>query len=501
MRKLSLSIGGLFVAVALLVSCAGGAGSSKIANDADVIVVGSGLAGHGAVYGALEGGSKVLLIEKNDRLGGTSLTSTGTFCAVGTAMQKSKGIVDSVQLHIDDINRIGHNGADQALLRKFVEEATGVWEWFVANGLNPNPTGPVIDPVHSAYTVARTMVPAKNSANEYVRVMTEQAKAKYGERLTALVSTKVVGLVQEKGKVVGVKAVGPQGERVYRAKAVVLATGGYGSNRDMIKKYSPRYAEYRTVTPPWATGEGIEMAAAAGAQLVNMDYVVGYFGAMPKAADNYALGFGDLTSGFADRWKGEIWVDVNGKRFVNEDDGDEDPREVAIDKIKDGRILIVFDQGILDKNGGKTPIRDFDARMAQGYAVKKADSLEELAKAFGVDAKGLKETVDGVSAASAQGQADYFGKTTGMPFEKGPYYGVLCYGTIFMTQGGIKVDTKLRAVDASAKPIVGLYAAGESMGSSQWGGKGMAGGTGVAPAIVFGLDAGKEAALFAKTGK
>ncbi len=494
-------LGGVLLAAALLASCAGAAGGPGPALDADVIVVGSGLAGHGAVYGALEKGARVLLIEKNDKLGGTSLTSTGTFSAAGTRMQKEKGIVDSVQLHIDDINRIGHGKADQALLRKFAEEAPGVWEWFVDNGLAPNPAGPVIDPVHSPYSVPRTMTPLKNSANEYVRVMAEKAKEKYGERLSALVNTKVVGLLVEKGRVVGVRATSPEGERLYRAKAVILATGGYGSNRDMIKKYSPRYAEYRTVTPPWATGEGIEMAAAAGAALVNMDYLVGYFGGMPKAADHYAIGFGDLTSGFADRWKGEIWVDVNGKRFVNEDDGDEDPRETAIDKIRDGKILIVFDQGILEANGGKTPLRDFDARLAQGYAVKKADTPEALAAAFGINPQGLRETIDAVSAASAQGQADAFGKTSGMAFTKGPYYGVLCYGTIFMTQGGIKVDTQLRALGKDGKPVLGLYAAGESMGTTQWGGHGYAGGTGVAPAIVFGLDAGREAAQFAKTGR
>ncbi len=499
--KPSFTAFGLFAALSLLVSCVGLAGSPSTSNDADVIVVGSGLAGYGAVYGALEKGAKVLLLEKNDKLGGTSLISTGTFSAAGTRLQKSKGIVDSVQSHIDDINRIGHSKADPVLLKRFAEEATAVWEWFVDNGLSPNPSGPVIDPVHSPYSVPRTMTPTKNSANEYVRVLAEQAKAKYGERLTALVKAKVTDLVLEKGKVVGVKVSGPEGEKVYRAKAIILATGGYGSNREMVKKYSPKYAEFRTVTAPWSTGEGIEMAAKAGATLVNMDYIVGYFGGMPKAADHYALGFGDLSSGFAERWTGEIWVDADGKRFVNEDGDDEDPRETAIDGIKDGKILIVFDQGIIDKNGGKTPLRDFDARLAQGYAVKKADSVERLASSFGVDPAGLRMTIDTVSAPSAQGQRDAFGKTTGMAFGSGPYYGVLCYGTIFMTQGGIKVDSRLRAVGADGKPVTGLYAAGESMGTSQWGGRGYAGGTGVAPAVIFGLDAGREAAAFAKSGK
>jgi fumarate reductase flavoprotein subunit len=211
--------------VALLsASCAGVAGGSSGALDADVIVVGSGLAGYGAAYGALEAGSRVLMLEKNDKLGGTSLVSSGTFSAVGTRMQKAKGIVDSVQSHIDDINRIGHGKADQDLLRKYVEEAPAVWEWFVDNGINPNPAGPIIDPVHSPYSVPRTTSPAKNSANEYVRVLAEQTTVKHGDHFAPLVNTKVVGLVQEKGKVVGVRTSGPGGEKVYRARAVVLAT-------------------------------------------------------------------------------------------------------------------------------------------------------------------------------------------------------------------------------------------------------------------------------------
>jgi flavocytochrome c len=465
--------------------------------DADVIVVGSGLAGHGAVYGALDRGAKVLLLEKNDRLGGTSFTATGTYAAVGTAIQKAKGIVDSKELFVKDVNRIGHGMADQDLLAKFVEESTAVWEWFVASGLPVNPSGPVIDPVHSPYSVARTTTPVKNSANEYVRILAEQSRAKYAARLTALVNTTVTGLVKENDRVVGVRAKSGAEERTFYAKAVVLATGGYGSNREMIKKYSPRYAEYRTVTPGFATGEGIEMAKAAGAKLVNMDYIVGYFGAMPLNANSYALGFGDLTSGFAEGWKGEIWVDAKGKRFVDEDESDEDIRETAIQTVVDGKMLVVFDQGIMEKNGGKTPIRTFDARMAEGYSVKKAATLEALASAFGVDPAGLKATVEAVNASVAAKKPDAFGKTTGMAFAKGPYYGVLSYATIFMTQGGVKVDTKLRAVGEDGKPIPGLYAAGEVMGTTQWGGYGYAGGTGNAPAIVFGLDAGKEAAAFA----
>lgn len=490
-----LTLGLVLTGAALLVA-AGPAPNQAL--DADVIVVGSGLAGHGAVYGALEAGAKVLLLEKNPQLGGTSFTATGTYSAAGTRVQKQQGITDSKELFIKDINRIGHGKADQDLLVKFVEESTAVWEWFVDSGMPVSPRGAVIDPVHSAYTVARTTMPAKNSANEYVRVLMEKAKANYEKNLTAMVNSKVTSLVVENGKVTGVRASTPEGEKTFRAKSVVLATGGYGSNREMIKKYSPRYAEYRTVTPPFATGEGIEMAKAAGARLVNMDYVVGYFGGMPKDASSYALGFGDLTSGFAEGFKGEIWVNSDGKRFVDEDELDEDVRETAIQTVSDGKMIVVFDQGIMEKNGGKTPIRTFDQRMAEGYSIKKADSLDALARAFGIDPAGLAGTVSEVNAGVASGKADAFGKKTGMAFSKGPYYGVLAYATIFMTQGGVAADTRLRAVAEDGKAIPGLYVAGEIMGTTQWGGYGYAGGTGNAPAIVFGLDAGREAARFAK---
>lgn len=498
MRLFKAASVALVVSLALA-ACAGSPDSSKAAPAVDVVVVGSGASGSAAAYAAVAQGATVLMIEKNDKLGGTSLVSSGTFCAAGTPEQKGKGIVDSADQHIADINRLGYGKADQALLKMFVDKAPAAWRWFVDHGLEPRKDAPYIDNSHSPYSVARTMSPAKPSANEYVRILMGELDKKFAGKLTTLTSTKVVALVKVKGKIIGVKAIGPEGEKTYKAKAVILATGGYGSNQAMIAKYSPKYAAYRRVTPAWATGEGIEMAAEAGAALVNMDYIDGYFGGIPRAADDYDVGFGELTSGFADRWKGEIWVDSFGKRFTDEDDGDEDPREVALQGVKDGKVLIVFDQGMIDANGGKTPIRDFDERLAKGsFAVKRADSIEELAAAFGIDPKGLKATVDAVSAASKIGQADEFGKTTGLAFGKGPYFGVLSYPTIFLTFGGIKVDTQGRAVDSTGNPVPGLYAAGEATGSAQWGGHGMPGGIGIASALVSGDVAGAQAAMFSR---
>jgi fumarate reductase flavoprotein subunit len=461
--------------------------------DADVIVVGSGLGGHAAAYAALEQGGKVLWLEKNPVLGGSTAIATGTFPAVGTQLQKERGIQDSKELFIQDINRIGHEKADANLLRFFVNKATEVWEWFVQAGLPVDTKrGPFFDPSHSSYSAARTYVPSPNKSSIYTGVLYEKMQP-WKNNLTVMLGTKVEKLIVEKGRVAGVLTISDKGTAVYRAKAIILATGGYGSNREMIQKYSPKYAQVMTVTLPFATGDGHRLAEEVGAQLVNMDYICAYFGGMPKGPGQYAIGFGDLTSGAADGWKGDIWVNRRGERFINEDDSDEDPREVALNEQPDLESVIIFDQAMVDMNK-RFPIGNFEKRLAENsFAVKKADSIEALCEAFGLPADQVKREIAAANADFAAGRIDRFGKKPAAAFGSGPYYGILNRGTVFMTQGGVKTDIGMRVLDAQGRWIPGLYAAGEVQGSAQWGGYGMAGGTGNAPPLVFGMEAGRNA--------
>jgi fumarate reductase flavoprotein subunit len=412
---------------------------------------------------------------------------------VGTQLQKERGIEDSSELFIQDINRIGQNKADQNLLRSFVEKATSVWEWFVKAGLPVDTKrGPFFDPAHSPYSAARTYVPSPNKSSIFTGVLYDKMQV-YKDKLTILLGTKAEKLIVENGRVTGVLAISDSGTVIYKAKAVILATGGYGSNREMITKYSPKYAETMTVTLPFATGDGHRMAAEVGAQLVHMDYICAYFGGIPKGPGQYVIGFGDLTSGAADGWKGEIWVNKLGERFINEDDSDEDPREVALNEQPDLESVIIFDQGMVDMNK-RFPISNFEKRLAENsFAVKKADTIEDLCAAFGLPLAQVKREIAAANADFAKGKTDRFGKKPAAAFTKGPYYGILNRGTIFMTQGGVKTDIGMRVVDSEGRWIPGLYAAGEVQGTAQWGGYGMAGGTGNAPPLVFGMEAGKNA--------
>jgi len=466
--------------------------------DADVIVIGSGEAGHASAYAALEQGAKVIWIEKNPVLGGTTAISTGTFAAAETELQKERGIADSKELFIQDINRIGHSKADQSLLRTFVEKATAVWEWLVKAGLPVDlKRGPFFDPSHSSYSAARTYVPNPNKSSIYTGLLYEKMQA-YKDRLTVYLGTKAEKLIVENGRICGVLTISNKGSVVYRAKAVILATGGYGSNKEMVRQYSPKYSEVMTVTLPFATGDGHRLAKEVGAQLVNMDYICAYFGGMPNGPGQYAIGFGDLTSGAAEAWKGDIWVNKRGERFINEDDSDEDPREVALNEQPDLENVIIFDQGMVDLNK-RFPIANFEKRLVENsYAVKKADTIDDLCAAFGLPIDQVKREIAAANADFNAGKTDRFGKKPATSFTKGPYYGILNRGVIFMTQGGVRTDVGMRVLDDKGCWIPGLYAAGEVQGSAQWGGYGMAGGTGNAPALVLGLEAGKNAANEAK---
>ncbi len=468
---------------------------------ADVIVVGSGLAGHAATYAALEAGASVLWIEKNPVRGGSTAIATGTYAAAGTTLQQEKGIKDSQQNFIDDINRIGKGKANQSILQVFVEKAAAVWEWFVHAGLPVDTKrSPFIDPAHSPYSVPRTYVPAPNKSSQYTDVLFSRIQ-QHGDRLRMLLSTKAEQLIIENGRICGVIAISSEGTLTLKAKTVILATGGYGSNREMIEEFSPKYKEIMTVTLPFATGDGHRMASRVGAQLVNMDYICGYFGGIPSGPGKYEIGFGDLTSGAADGWKGEIWVNKRGERFVNEDDPDEDPRETALNEQPDLESIIIFDQGMVDFNK-RFPIANFEKRLAENsYAVKKAATIEELCAAFNLPVDQVKREIAAVNGDFAAGRTDRFGKKPAAAFSGGPYYGILNRGVIFMTQGGIKTNNRLQVIDTKGQIIPGLYAAGEVQGTSQWAGYGLAGGTGNAPPLVFGMEAGKNAAMEAKSLK
>ncbi|MGQ9586466.1 MAG: FAD-dependent oxidoreductase [Anaerolineae bacterium] len=459
--------------------------------DADIVVLGGGLAGLAAAVTAAEQGATVILIEKEPQLGGTSLISGGSFSAANSRLQIAKGIEDSPSQHFRDGMRIGKGAQDTDVWKLYCDNAAVVQGWLEDLGLEYNETGPRIAYEHEPYSVARTC-DAVGSGAAYAKVLIPQVE-KMGEAIQVHLETKALELVRnDEGRVVGVKVAGPDGkEKTLYAKAVINALGGYGSNREMLKKYNAFFDDILIITAPHATGDGHRLCEAVGAKLVHMEGMQPYFAGMEIPNSKGRTSFQMLVSGVVSGFKGDVWVNPEGKRFFNEDNPSPDAREIALKQIPDARVFIIFDENLKTSN---PPIfSTFDEEAAKDGLVKKANSIEELAAKIGVNPGNLKQTIDTYNGYCDKGEDPEFGSKELVKIEVPPFYAIPAQGVLFMTQGGVKVNSNLQVVDASNRPIPGLYAAGEAIGCGQWGGDGLLSGTGIGAAAVYGRLAAKSA--------
>ena len=315
-------------------------------------------------------------------------------------------------------------------------------------------------------------------------LVTSLLKAIEKARISVFNQTKVVKLLQdETGKVNGVVILGPDGHRTVKAKTVILATGGFGASKSIIKKYRPDLADYKTTNQAGATGDGLLLAEDIDAQLIQMDFIQVH----PTAQTD-----GDRTFliGEAVRGEGAILVNQAGKRFVNE----LATRKIvsaAITGLNEDGAYLIFDQGIRDH-----------VKAVEFYdhigLVEHGDSLAELADKIGVDASGLEATVAKWNSDLATGDDTAFGRTTGMDrgVEVGPFFAIHVHPAIHYTMGGIHIDAETEVLDTNGNVIKGLYAAGEVSGGLH--GNNRIGGNSIAETVVFGRQAGIQASKFAR---
>lgn len=454
--------------------------------EADLIVVGAGLAGLAAAITAADAGASVLIVDKHYRIGGSAMGAGGSFSAAGTRLQREKRIDDSPARHAEDANRIGKGRADQDLLRLYCEQAAPVQEWLESLGVVFDPAGPRIAHEHEPYTIARTY-DATGAGPGIIAALGAQLDRRIeAGRVTLRGETTARRLVLQGRRVVGVEVVDDDGRaRTQRARHVLLACGGYGSNRAMLRRYNPEFARTLTVASKRATGDGIRMAREAGAALVNMDLTVPYFAGVENPPGSGRTLMVSLISGIVPGLKGDIWVSRRGKRFMNEDSPSPDERERALRGVPDAAIFALFDAGML-RAAARPPLFNFDAHLAAGHTVKSARSIGSLALQIGVSPHALVDTVDAYNRSVAAGRDADFGRKDLVPFVHPPFYAIVASGVIFMTMGGVKTDARLQVIATDGRPIPGLYAAGEVQGAAQWMGDGLMSGAGNGAALVFG---------------
>ena len=456
---------------------------------ADVVVVGGGGAGLAAAVSAAQNGASVIVVEKLDILGGSTNVSEGALNAVDPERQGAQGIEDSVEKFITQTYEGGHSTGDMDLITYMCENAMGSVEWLESIGVEfkdevGTATGALWQRSH--YTVTP-------SGNSYIRVFDEVMSKM--DNVQILYSTTAEELITDGDKVTGVKATGRYGETVTvnANNGVVLATGGFGSNKEMLGEANTGVWSHVDVTKLGCTnmylsaqGAGITMAQAIGADVTGMSDIQLH----PCGTPGTGLMENIRTSG-----RNRIFANVHGDRFVNEGAARDTLAQAILDQDEQTYWIVV--------NAIRYPSRDFvDANgatianmVAQGVVVE-ADTLAELAEKTGMDADKLQASIDDYNAIVRGELEDPLGFTANNQADQemleGPWYACKKVVTVHHTMGGLKINVNTEVLDTEGNVIEGLFAAGEVTGGIH--GENRLGGNAIADCMTYGRLAGANAA-------
>ena len=490
--------------------------------DADVVIVGAGGAGMTAAITAANEGKSVVILESQAMVGGNSVRATGGMNAAKTVYQDENefgesagvektlksaadnyaanetitalaatvaeqwaacqanptGYFDSVELMELDTMIGGKGINDPALVETLCEGTEDAIDWLDENGITLHNVssfgGASVKRIHRPVGDDGKVV----SVGSYMIPRLQEACEKAGVQI--LLNTTAEEILTDGSKAVGVKATGATGETVtVNAKAVILASGGFGANLDMVVEYKPELKGFMTTNAPGILGQGIAMAQAVGADTVDMDQIQIH----PTVQfDTAAL----ITEGL--RGDGAILVNAEGQRFIDEV-GTRDVVSAAEVAQTDGYSWLVVDQKMVDAS---SVIQGY---IKKGYTVE-GQTYEELAEAMGVDSAAFAETMSNWNGyVEAKNDPD-FGRTSfASPLDTAPYYAIKVTAGVHHTMGGLKIDTNTEVLDTDGNVIPGLFAAGEITGGVH--GANRLGGNAVADFTVFGRIAGKAASDYA----
>ena len=491
--------------------------------DADVVVVGAGGAGMTAAITAAAEGKSVVILESQSMVGGNSVRATGGMNAGKTVYQDENefgesagvekslktaaekyadnetitalaktvseqwaayqanptGYFDSVELMELDTMIGGKGINDPELVETLCANSADAIDWLDEHGITLHNVssfgGASVKRIHRPVNAEGKTV----SVGSYMIPLLQENCEKAGVKMM-LDTTATEILTDANGAAVGVKATGASGETVtVNAKAVVLASGGFGANLDMVVKYKPELKGFMTTNAPGIQGQGIEMAEAIGAATVDMDQIQIH----PTVEANTAA---LITEGL--RGDGAVLINEEGQRFIDEV-GTRDVVSAAEIAQTGSYSWLVVDQAMVDAS---SVIQGY---IKKGYTVT-GSTYEELGKAMGVDAAAFAETMEKWNGyVEAKNDPD-FGRTSfANPLNTAPYYAVKVTAGVHHTMGGLKINANTEVLNEKGEVIPGLFAAGEVTGGVH--GANRLGGNAVADFTVFGRIAGAAASDYA----
>ena len=488
----------------------------------NVVIVGGGGAGMTAAIEAANAGKKIVILESQGMAGGNSIRSTGGMNAAKTPEQDKNsfdeaagvektlktaeekyadnatitalaatvreqwaayqaapsGYFDSVELFELD-TMIGGKGINNPeLVHALASNSADAIQWLESVGA-PLPSvssfgGASVKRIHRPVNAEGKTV----SVGTFMLPILEENAKKLGADLRLETRAKKL-LVDESGKIVGVEAEGPTGEKVtVNAKAVILASGGFGANLEMVTKYRPELKGFMTTNAKGALGDGILMGEEVGAATVDLEQIQIH----PTVEMNTAA---LITEGL--RGDGAILVNSNGQRFTDEV-GTRDAVSAAEIKQPGSFAYLIVDQAMVDASN-----------VIQGYIKKgyttQGESYAALAEALQIDPTAFETTMNEWNAAVEAKTDSQFGRTSfASPLNTAPYYAIKVTPGVHHTMGGLKINSEAEVLTADGNKIPGLFAAGEVTGGVH--GANRLGGNAVADFVVFGRIAGKQAASY-----
>lgn len=434
---------------------------------ADIVVIGAGGGGMAAATKAASMGKSVILIEKNDMVGGDTMCNAGTLIATGSKFQKEKlgEENDSPELAYDDIMRIGLNKNDPVLVKMITETIGSTVDWLIDDMKVPYDVAQTQYPDHSA----KRQIGVVGRSYEFFKVMTDNFENLGGQLLLGTKATKL--LTDDSGAVTGVECEDSKGKIDITAKTTIDAAGGFGANTKMLPDSLNGYMFYGRTTD---LGDGLNLGTDVGADTINLDLVKVYPQGVETVPGRALAATASSTA--ATNGHGAIYVNTKGDRVVKETGTLAEITNATV--AQDDKILYL----VMDEDAWQTYVQKSleDKLVASADDLTKWESIENdgkpvlasgtdlsaLAKTMGIDADELQKTVDQYNSDCGSG-TDAFGKENPVALATGGTYYVVEQRPRFCTTlGGLKANENMQILDKSGNPITNLYGAGSVVGGA-----------------------------------
>ncbi len=442
----------------------------------DVVVVGAGGAGMAAAIMLHQAGKDFVILEKMPYAGGNTTKATGGMNAAETHYQKEQGIEDSKALFAADTMKGGHALNDPQLVATMANLSSDAIDWL-------DTIGAALPKISFSGGASVNRIHAPEDGSGVGSYLVDRFSAKLAELgVEILFNTKATELLTDaEGKISGVKAEGEDANYTFHCKAVILATGGFGANEEMYTQYRPDLKGTVTTNAPGATGDGIVMAQALGADLVDIEQIQLH----PTVEQTTSMLITESVRG-----DGAILVNQGGLRFTNEL-LTRDAVSAAELEQEGQYAYIIFDQNLRDH------LKAIEKYVKAELTVQ-ADTIEGLAEQLGIDGTVLAKTLADWNECVKNQRDPEFGRSTGMNADltTAPYYAIKIAPGIHHTMGGVKIDTAAQVINTEGQPIAGLFAAGEVTGGVHGGNR--LGGNAVADIVIFGRIAAQSAIDYIK---